>query len=293
MPSWQSILTELNHTASPIDSVRRKYLQQFAKMRDRNVIAYYSGWLQGNARGDVSINDEDMEGFMNAVHTCNRKKGLDLILHTPGGGITATAAIVRYLRKSFQLDIECFVPQLAMSAGTMMACACNQIHMGEHSSLGPIDPQFNGISTHGVLEEFQKAIEEVKKDPKVLPMYRLLIEKYHPTFLGDCEKAITLSSEFVGEWLKTGMFRNDENKDEIVAHILDKLNNHSETKQHDRHLDIDYIKSIGLRVAKLEEEPLQDATLSVHHAFILTFSQTSATKIIESASGSCFIKTSH
>lgn len=290
MPSWQEILEETSCLPQPIDAIRKKYLKLLANTRKRNVIAYYSGWLQGKTNGNPSITDEDMEGFMNAVHASDRSKGLDLILHTPGGGITAAAAIVRYLRKSFNGDIECFVPHMAMSAGTMIACACNVIHMGEHSSLGPIDPHFNGISTHGVLEEFNTAIEEVSKNPDHFPLYRIIIEKYHPTFLGECKKAIELSDEFVGEWLKTGMFNGVENKEKRVEDILNHLNNHHDTKQHDRHLDVDYIEQLGLKIKRLETEDIQDAVLSIHHAFSLTFSQTQAIKIIESDSNACFVK---
>ena len=45
----------------------------------------------------LEINDEDMNGFMAAVHKLDRSLGLDLILHTPGGSIASTEAIVRYL----------------------------------------------------------------------------------------------------------------------------------------------------------------------------------------------------
>ena len=292
MPTWQEMLSELSSMASPIDTIRRKYLRALAEYRHRNVIAYYSGWLNRKPIGDLSIADGDMAGFMNAVKSCNRKEGLDLILHTPGGNVAATASIVSYLRKAFHDDIECFVPHLAMSAGTMIACACNTIHMGEHSSLGPIDPQLNGISTHGVIQEFVNAINEVSQNPLSLPIYRELIAKYPPAFLGECQKAIALADEYVGEWLRTGMFRDNPDKEMIVRNILLKLNNHDETKQHDRHLGIDFIKSMGLNVKRLEDDgELQDRVLSVHHTYTLTFSQTDAAKIIESATGSCFVRT--
>ncbi|MBM6683707.1 ATP-dependent Clp protease proteolytic subunit [Collinsella intestinalis] len=70
-----------------------------------------------------------MNGFMNAIFGMDREKGLDLILHTPGGEIAAAEAIVNYLRSCFS-DITAIIPQLAMSAGTMIACACNQVVMG-------------------------------------------------------------------------------------------------------------------------------------------------------------------
>ncbi|MBX4308663.1 ATP-dependent Clp protease proteolytic subunit, partial [Mycobacterium tuberculosis] len=89
----------------------------------------------------VQITDEDKNGFMLCIHELDRTKGLDLIIHTPGGDSQATIALVDYLRSMFGKNIRAIIPQLAMSAGTMIACSCFEIIMGKQSSLGPIDPQ--------------------------------------------------------------------------------------------------------------------------------------------------------
>ncbi len=68
---------------------------------------------------------------MMAIHNLDRTKGLDLIIHTPGGNIAATESIVDYLRRMFPDDIRAIIPQIAMSAGTMLACACNTILMAK------------------------------------------------------------------------------------------------------------------------------------------------------------------
>ena len=80
---------------------------------------------------------------MTVIHQLDRDKGLDLILHTPGGDTAATESIVDYLHNMFGNNIRAIVPQLAMSAGTMIACSCKEIIMGLQSSLGPIDPQLD------------------------------------------------------------------------------------------------------------------------------------------------------
>ncbi|WP_337461520.1 hypothetical protein [Jutongia sp.] len=77
---------------------------------------------------------------MTCIHGMDCSKGLDLVLHTPGDSPAAAEAIVNYLRAKFGNDIRVIVPQLAMSAGTMIACSAKQIIMGKQSSLGPIDP---------------------------------------------------------------------------------------------------------------------------------------------------------
>lgn len=127
-----------------LDAIRRKYLLEFHHKTGRNVIAYYSGWLSKPDVAQTEITDEDKNGFMMAVHGMDRKKGLNLILHTPGGSISATESIVDYLHRMFDDDIIAIVPQIAMSAGTMIACSCRKILMTKHSNLGPIDPHLRG-----------------------------------------------------------------------------------------------------------------------------------------------------
>jgi ClpP class serine protease len=131
----------------------------------RNIIAYYSGWLSKPQIIGLEINDEDKNGFMMAVHKLDCKAGLDLILHTPGGDIASTQTIVNYLREMFENNIRAVVPQIAMSAGTIIACSCKQILMGKQSNLGPIDPHVRGVPAYGVIREFKQAVKEVKKDP--------------------------------------------------------------------------------------------------------------------------------
>jgi ClpP class serine protease len=70
--------------------------------------------------------DADKEMFMTAVHKLDKGIGLDLIINTPGGDIAATESIIDYLYKMFGKDIVIFVPQIAMSAGTLMACAAKR-----------------------------------------------------------------------------------------------------------------------------------------------------------------------
>ena len=76
---------------------------------------------------------------MTAMHG-QSKDQLDLIIHSPGGHVEAVEQIINYLRSKYS-HIRAIVPQSAMSAATMLACACDEIVMGKHSAIGPIDPQ--------------------------------------------------------------------------------------------------------------------------------------------------------
>lgn len=292
MPNWNEVLAHLQREASigPQDRVRRAYLLQLSDYTKRNVIAYYSGWLQKPNHLSSIIDDNDMNGLMTTIHQLDRTKGLDLLLHTPGGNISSIESVVDYLRKMFGTDIRVFIPQLAMSAGTMWACSCKEIVMGKQSRIGPIDPQFNGVSAEGVVEEFAKAVEEIKKDPTTVHLWKEIIAKYHPTFIGDCEKAIEWSKSMVKSWLISGMFVGDKEAEQKAKKIVESLSSHKDTKSHNRQIAIDECKKFGLNVSDLEQDnQLQDLVLSVHHAFMHTFSTTLAIKIIENHNGQAMV----
>ena len=292
MPNWNQIFDEIRAAGSTHDVIRRRYLAKVHEVTGRNVLIYYSGWLQkGNASG-ADINDEDKNGFMTVVHQMDRSLGLDLILHTPGGEIAATESLVDYLRSMFGTDIRAIVPQLAMSGGTMIACASKEIVMGKQSSLGPIDPHFAGIPAHGVVEEFNRAKKEIREDPAAIPIWQPIIAKYSPAFIGECEKAIDWSEEMTRYWLRACMFREDDtDTNSTIEQIIEGLGDHALTKSHARHLSAQRCREIGLKIIDLEEcQSLQDAVLSLHHTCMLTFSSTPAVKIIENHKGTAFIK---
>ena len=239
----------------------------------------------------VEINDEDKNGLMTVINNLDRSLGLDLVLHTPGGETAATESIVHYLRSMFSTNIRAIVPQIAMSGGTMIACACREILMGKPSSLGPIDPQFASTPAHGVLEEFARALSEIKTDPAKIPLWQAIVAKYSPSLLGECQKAIDWSNEITRDWLRTGMFAGDADADTKIERIVKELEDHALTKSHARHLPIERCKEIGLRIVTLEDDQeLQEKVLSVHHSCMLTLSSTQAFKIIENHRGVAFIK---
>ena len=88
---------------------------------------------------------------------------IDLVLHSPGGSPEAAEAVVSYLRSRFS-HIRVIVPNLAMSAATMMACTANEIIMGKHSFLGPTDPQLvlstplgvRSVPAQATLDQFER-----------------------------------------------------------------------------------------------------------------------------------------
>jgi membrane-bound ClpP family serine protease len=292
MSSWNDLYDEINAAGSVHDLLRRKYLSALADYTGRNVITYYSGWLnKPEFAQQTIINDEDKNGFMATIKDLDREKGLDLILHTQGGETAATESLVDYLKTCFT-DIRAIIPQIAMSGGTMIACACKSIVMGKQSSLGPIDPQIQGVAAHGILEEYKQAVAEIASDPSRIPIWQVIFSKYYPALIGDCKKAIDWSEEMVKKWLSEGMLQGEE--EAKINEVIKELSDQAITKSHGRHLSAQKCKDIGLKIEMMEDnQDFQNAILAIHHSAMLTFSQTPSIKIIENQNGKAYIKTSN
>ncbi|MDZ7868779.1 MAG: ATP-dependent Clp protease proteolytic subunit [Rheinheimera sp.] len=295
MPNYnkisQEIATEAALNPEPAaDAVRHRYLAKLHTLTQRNVICYYSGFLSFPGVANTAINDSDKNGFMNAISGIDVTKGLDLILHTPGGDIAATESIVDYLRDVFNGDVRAIIPQIAMSAGTMIACACNEIVMGNHSNLGPIDPQFGGLPAQSIIEEFNFAAGQIVKDPNYAHVWRPIIEKYHPTLLTSCLHAISWSKEMVTRWLETGMFAKNPDAKQMATNVTNVIADHANQKTHARHISRDELKKLGLVITDLESnKELQDYVLSIHHCFIHVMSSKNITKVIENHQGNAIV----
>ena len=278
--------------SSVLTSIRLENMSKVCSISNRNLICYFSAWLQSSGSNpEIFINDNDMNGLMNAVSGLDRTKGLDLLLHTPGGVVTATESIVGYLRKMFNMDIRVIVPHMAMSAGTMIACASKEIVMGKESSLGPIDPQYHNVPAQGVLKEFNRAINETIANPNKSLIWKEIISQYRPSFVGECENVVKMSKSLVRGWLKECMFKNETGKNRTIKKIMDELADHDASKVHDRHYDYSKCKKLGLKVVMLEDNQLfQEAVLSVYHSYLLTiYRLPNIIKIIENSNGQSFI----
>jgi hypothetical protein len=297
VPAWGEVQREIGELhaagdASPLDTVRRKYLALLSAKTGRATIVYYSGWLSVQTTTPMLIiNDDDKMGFMQACHNVDHGAGLDLILHTPGGSVTAAESIVDYILKIFKGDVRVIVPQIAMSAGTMIACASKEIVMGKQSNLGPIDPQVNGLPAYSVLAEFDRAVKDSSKSAGAAHMWQTIIGKYHPTFLSSCEHAIALSREIVKKWLVTGMFDGDSRALSKANRIVRELSSQDNNRDHGRHIHAERCMEIGLNVTSLEvDQEFQDLVLTVHHACGYTLSGANVAKLIENHKGAAYLR---
>jgi hypothetical protein len=295
MPNRIEVLKKISNAIKngrTLDDVRHNYLSKLHEKSKRNIISYYSGWLQKPPIDGLQINDDDKNGLMAVINGLDCSKGLDLILHTPGGDIAATESIIDYLHRKFEpQNIRVIVPQLAMSAGTMIACSGKTIIMGKQSSLGPIDPQLKGVPAYGVIHEFETAHQEIKEDSSALSVWQFVLNKYHPTFLSECRNAISLAKELVEDKLKNVMFKEYKNNGEKAEKVVEYLTDYKKRKAHSRHINIDECKGMGLKVVSLEkDQEFQDLVLTVHHCYMYSLDYSPILKIIENHNGAAYRK---
>lgn len=290
MYSWSSLLNESQKQTSPnkknggviyLLNKKTEYLEQLSKITGRNTILYFSAFMHKPKNTEVIINDKDINAFMENVHKLDKQNGLDLILHTPGGDLAATEQIIYYLKSYFNNDIRAIVPQMAMSAGSLIAVSCKSIVMGRQSCIGPFDPQLNGVPCQSVIREFNKAVADVEKRPASLGLWQTIISKLNPTFITLCEQADELSEELT-EKILSDKGINEERKN-LIKKVFSK---NDQSKTHSRHIDRTQCREAGLAIEDLEDnQQIQDLVLGIHHCCMILGEQSNIIKIVENNVG--------
>ncbi|SHE32254.1 serine protease, ClpP class [Desulforamulus putei DSM 12395] len=97
------------------------------------------------------INIEDSEQVLRAIRLTPPDMPIDIILHTPGGLVLASEQIARAL-ENHPAKVTAFIPHYAMSGGTMIALAADEIVMDCNAVLGPVDPQIGQFPAASILE---------------------------------------------------------------------------------------------------------------------------------------------
>lgn len=304
MPTWDEILLEMMANVQPgnlpdmghVHQVRRKYLAEYERVAGRPAIFYYSAFLSGNGG---SVNLEDVQGLMVVFKGIGKARELDLILHSPGGEAEAADSIVKYIRKKFD-HVRVLVPLAAMSAATMLALSGDEIVMGSHSQLGPIDPQV-GIgggqySTRSIIQQFRQAVDETSKNPNAILAWSPLLQRIGPGLLPLCERAEALSKSLVKQWLKAYMLKSlpTRQRNDRANRIVKFFSDYGAEQSHGLGIDRDQARSVGLTVSDLEGSKtkngdLQEALLSAHHACLHAMQFGQFSKLIANHSGKAFL----
>ncbi|GAB6188262.1 ATP-dependent Clp protease proteolytic subunit [Marinitoga arctica] len=173
------------------------------------------------------INVEDSEEILRAIRKAPKDKPIDLIIHTPGGLVLAATQIAKALH-DHPSETRVIVPHYAMSGGTLISLAANQIIMDEHAVLGPVDPQLGQNPAPSIVKAVeQKGVDKVDDQTLILADV--------------AKKSISQVQNFIFNILKDDM---DENKAKELSQTL------TEGRwTHDYPITVEEAKELGLNVS--------------------------------------------
>lgn len=179
------------------------------------------------------IDIDDSEQVLRAIRLTDKSVPIDLVLHTPGGLVLAAEQIAEALLKH-PAKVTVFVPHYAMSGGTLIALAADEIVMDDNAVLGPVDPQLGQYPAASVLKVLeQKPIGEIDDQTLILAdVARKALLQVKATVKGLLRKHL------------------EEAHAEEIAQILSQG-----TWTHDYPISVEEARSLGLKVST--EMPLE------------------------------------
>lgn len=211
-------------------SARTRKLIELEKKRGSRVITLIHRQEAFNLLGvplTRFINIEDSEQVLRAIRLTDKSVPIDLILHTPGGLVLAAEQIAEALLRH-PAKVTVFVPHYAMSGGTLIALAADEIVLDENAVLGPLDPQLGQYPAVSIL--------------KVLELKELKDVEDQSIILADvAKKALRQVKEAVKKLL---LKHFSEDKAEEIAHLLT-----SGTWTHDYPIGVAEIREMGFNIS--------------------------------------------
>jgi ClpP class serine protease len=154
-----------------LESARKRLMHRIEKQRGSRVILLVHRQETMSFLGFPVfryIDIDDAEEVIRAINMTDENLPIDLVLHTPGGLVLASLQIARAIR-AHKAKVTVFVPHYAMSGGTLIALAADEIVMQNHAVLGPVDPQLGEYPAASVIKVIKK--KDVNKvDDKTLIM---------------------------------------------------------------------------------------------------------------------------
>jgi len=182
---------------------RQDLIKSINEAEVTNLICYVCGQ-------NTEIDRNDVIGFFDMLHNIDEGSPIDLLLHTCGGDVDACEKLVKLIHAKVGTgEFRVIVPDLAKSAGTLMALGANSIIMSDTSELGMIDPQFlmrdnrGNELNHSVIayleafEEYSAALKADPKDPVALLMLDGFDGKVVKKFRGIRDRVRTFAEDLL------------------------------------------------------------------------------------------------
>lgn len=265
-------------------TLRDETMRRIGKATGRPLLCYV-GRTQNVPTGiPAYIEDGDLTGFADLCRTVEGDSA-DIFVMSNGGVAEATERIVRLLRERFT-HLRFVVPANAFSAATLLCFSGEQIVMDITGTLGPIDPQINGVPARAIIRGFEEVEKRLKEEgPGALTAYVPLLSKYDLHTLEICKSAEELSKELARTWLQNFMLKCAEG-DPRLDQIVEFFSNYDLHKSHARSIDRKTARDLGVEVVPLEEfDGPPELVRSLYNQYVLFFDKTDFFKLYENAHG--------
>lgn len=263
---------------------RLETFRRIEAITNRPLICYVTRTSNLRDGTPTHIEDSDLIGFGDLVQTTPGDL-VDIFLISNGGSAEATERIVNLIRYRFE-HVRFILPANAYSAATLMCFASDEIIMDSTATLGPIDPQWNGVPVRAILRSFDRVKDVLKEEgPEALPAYLPLINKYDLHLLEMCRSAEALSKQLAEEWLSRYMLKVDTD-DPVIVEIVDYFRSYDRHKSHSRTIDRVTAQQLGLNVIEAEAiDGLAQLIRSLRNQYELWFDRTPFYKVFENQRG--------
>lgn len=241
--------TLIKEPADSKDNLQKALLEKIEGKTGRPIIAYLSGF-----RGERALmTQEDKSALVNTLTGLDRKNGIDVIIHSPGGFAEAAEMLAHILHAEFA-HIRFVVPHSAKSAATMLCLSGHEILMYPSSELGPTDPQISGpISgpAQSIIDGFNDIKKSIEREKKMNGAFIPLLNKMDVATIKRCQNAIAYGKKLVKEWLREYMFKGQPRAAMKAAAVAKFFSSHNLHLTHGKPIKLDDLQKRGLNVKNI------------------------------------------
>jgi len=232
-------------------ATRKALYEKIEKIIDRPVISLCTSF-----RYPVMLEDSDADMLEGVLRACDHKKGLALLISSPGGvGLTAERIITICRSYSATGEYSALVPAKAKSAATMICLGASEIIMGNTSELGPIDPQMSVLeddrvkrfSLYNVVKSYETLFGKAVKEKGHLEPYLQQLSNYDEREISEFRTELSLAEDIAVRALQSGMLKTLPAKD-IRKKISIFLIPEKRAKVHARPINAADALSCGLNI---------------------------------------------
>ncbi len=237
-----------------------KLVKQYQEQYRRKLVIYIALFAHP---GGV-ITNEDSEAVENVLRSCDMSpfEGVDLMLHSPGGLPQAAGDIIRVCR-TYAPSFRVIVPNMAMSAATVLAMGSDKIVMSDTSKLGPIDPQMVYQTKEGTfvraansfIQAFGSLVNEANQlagTNSPIAAHLHLLTKQDPSWIIECVRARNATKDLAFRALKIAMLK--EKSDDEIHRVVHSFLDIGDQTSHGRTIDPNEAKQMGLDIEQVSRD---------------------------------------